>query len=106
MAPGRNQAPPEGVPEERDHTWSLAAGSGGPTPMSTGTVNLWTLPLPRGRAAAVSMTTTDEDALLVARVRDGDDLAFEMLVRRYEKRLQRYVRSLVRDEEKARELVQ
>lgn len=50
--------------------------------------------------------TTDEDALLVARVGQGDDVAFELLVQRYEKRLQRYVRLLVRDEEKARELVQ
>ena len=49
---------------------------------------------------------TPDDAELVIRVRDGDETAFEMLVARYENRLQRYLRSLVRDEEKARELVQ
>jgi len=47
-----------------------------------------------------------DDRTLVSQVSDGDVRAFESLVARYEARLIRYVRSLVRDEEKARELVQ
>ena len=52
------------------------------------------------------MHTANEDIELVARVAEGDIDAFEALVRKYEQRLRRYVRSLVRDEEVARELVQ
>ena len=47
-----------------------------------------------------------DDAALLERIRNGDERAFEDLVARYERRLHRYLRSLVRDEEKARELVQ
>src|SRR5437867_1550476 len=47
-----------------------------------------------------------DDAALVERLRSGDERALEELMARYERRLQRYLRSLVRDEEKARELVQ
>lgn len=47
-----------------------------------------------------------DDASLVVRVSEGDEAAFESLVAKYEQRLIRYLRSFVRDEEKARELVQ
>ena len=47
-----------------------------------------------------------EDAALIASVARGDDRAFETLVYKYEQRLRRYVRTFVRDEEKAKELVQ
>jgi len=53
-----------------------------------------------------STTMAIEDTVLVAQVSEGDEHAFESLVLRYEKRLLRYLRGLVRDEEKARELVQ
>ena len=46
------------------------------------------------------------DALLVARIRSGDDDAFEDLVARYQAPLFRYLRGLVGDQEQARDLVQ
>ena len=53
-----------------------------------------------------SLAMDIKDTVLVAQVSEGDELAFENLVMRYEKRLLRYLRGIVRDEEKARELVQ
>lgn len=53
-----------------------------------------------------SLAMAIHDTVLVAQVSAGDELAFENLVLRYEKRLLRYLHGLVRDEEKARELVQ
>jgi RNA polymerase sigma-70 factor (ECF subfamily) len=49
---------------------------------------------------------SQDDVTLMTRVREGDDDAFAALVERYQARLQRYLRSLVRDDEKARELTQ
>jgi RNA polymerase sigma-70 factor (ECF subfamily) len=46
------------------------------------------------------------DALLVARIRSGDDDAFEDLVARYQAPLLRYLRGLVGDQEQARDLLQ
>jgi len=46
------------------------------------------------------------DALLVARIRSGDDDAFEDLVARYQAPLFRYLRGLVGDQEQARDLLQ
>ena len=57
-----------------------------------------------GAGAASFADMNDDDATLVARTGAGDQLAFEQLVSRYERRLQRYLRSMVRDEEKAKEL--
>ena len=48
----------------------------------------------------------DADALLVARVRAGDEEAFELLVARYQAPLFRYLRGLVADPELARDLLQ
>jgi RNA polymerase sigma-70 factor (ECF subfamily) len=46
------------------------------------------------------------DALLVARIRAGDEDAFEILVGRYQAALFRYLRGLVGDQEHARDLLQ
>ncbi len=46
------------------------------------------------------------DALLVARIRSGDDDAFESLVERYQMQLYCYLRGFVGDAEQARDLVQ
>jgi RNA polymerase sigma-70 factor (ECF subfamily) len=48
----------------------------------------------------------DADALLVARIRAGDEGAFELLVARYQAPLFRYLRGLLADEEQARDLLQ
>src|SRR5438445_9758738 len=70
-----------------------------------GPVALW-LPARPAQGRTVTRAMHDDDAALLYRVRDGDERAFEQLVARYERRLQRYLRAFVRDEEKARELVQ
>lgn len=46
------------------------------------------------------------DATLVVRVRRGDGLAFETIMRRYNRRLYRLARSLVHDETEAEDVVQ
>lgn len=43
------------------------------------------------------MTTTDADALLVDRVKHGDVKAFEMLVVKYQRRIERLIGRMVRD---------
>lgn len=48
----------------------------------------------------------EDDALTLKRVRDGDDTAFALLVRRYEPKLRGYVAQMVGIEEEARDLVQ
>ena len=65
----------------------------------------------RGRAivseASVSSAERNQaDALLVARIRAGDELAFELLMARYQAPLFRYLHGLVRDQEQARDLLQ
>lgn len=59
-----------------------------------------------GEASAASAEHDDADALLVARIRAGDDDAFELLVGRYQAPLFRYLRGLVGDQELARDLLQ
>ena len=59
-----------------------------------------------GEASAASAEHDDADALLVARIRAGDDGAFELLVARYQAPLFRYLRGLVGDQELARDLLQ
>jgi len=46
------------------------------------------------------------DASLVARSREGDAVAFEAIMRRYNRRLYRLARSLLRDESEAEDVVQ
>ena len=48
----------------------------------------------------------DADALLVARIRGGDDDAFEQLIGQYQAPLFRYLRGFVGDVEQARDLLQ
>jgi RNA polymerase sigma-70 factor (ECF subfamily) len=48
----------------------------------------------------------DDDAIVLARVRAGDEGAFATLVRRYEPKLRAYVSGIVAVEEEARDLVQ
>ncbi|WP_217914444.1 RNA polymerase sigma factor [Miltoncostaea marina] len=56
---------------------------------------------PRERASAAA-----SDAALVARLRGGDDLAFDELYRRYRQRLVSYCASILRDERDAEEALQ
>jgi RNA polymerase sigma-70 factor (ECF subfamily) len=51
-----------------------------------------------------SLATTD--TMLVARARSGDGLAFEAIMRRFNRRLYRLARSIVRDEAEAEDVVQ
>jgi RNA polymerase sigma-70 factor (ECF subfamily) len=65
----------------------------------------------RGRAivseaSASSAERNQADALLVARIRAGDELAFELLMARYQAPLFRYIYGLVHDHEQARDLLQ
>jgi RNA polymerase sigma-70 factor (ECF subfamily) len=65
----------------------------------------------RGRAivseaSASSAERNEADALLVARIRAGDEQAFESLMARYQAPLFRYLRGLVSDPEQARDLLQ
>jgi RNA polymerase sigma-70 factor (ECF subfamily) len=57
-------------------------------------------------AATANAERSDADARLVARIRAGDDDAFETLVGQYQAPLFRYLRSFVGDAEQARDLVQ
>ena len=57
-------------------------------------------------ASASSAERNEADALLVARIRDGDERAFELLIARYQAPLFRYLRGLVGDQEQARDLLQ
>jgi RNA polymerase sigma-70 factor (ECF subfamily) len=52
------------------------------------------------------MSTTDPDALLVDRVKRGDMHAFEMLVVKYQRRIQRLVARMVRDTEQVEDIAQ
>jgi RNA polymerase sigma-70 factor (ECF subfamily) len=57
-------------------------------------------------ASATNAERSEADALLVARIRAGDEDAFELLVGRYQAPLFRYLRGLVGDQEQARDLLQ
>jgi RNA polymerase sigma-70 factor, ECF subfamily len=57
-------------------------------------------------ASASSAERNEADALLVARIRSGDEQAFESLMTRYQAPLFRYLRGLVSDPEQARDLLQ
>ena len=57
-------------------------------------------------AGPVSRERNSADALLVARIRAGDEDAFETLVARYQTPLFHYLRGFVGDYEQARDLVQ
>jgi RNA polymerase sigma-70 factor, ECF subfamily len=57
-------------------------------------------------ASATGAERNEADALLVARIRAGDEDAFESLIARYQAPLFRYLRGLVGDQEQARDLVQ
>lgn len=66
---------------------------------------LWEL-LIVSEASATGANRDAGDALLVARIRAGDEDAFELVVVRYQAPLFRYVRGLVGDRELASDLVQ
>ena len=57
-------------------------------------------------ASGTGVERNEADALLVARIRAGDEDAFESLMTRYQAPLFRYLRGLVGDQEQARDLVQ
>jgi RNA polymerase sigma-70 factor (ECF subfamily) len=57
-------------------------------------------------AGATGAERNDADALLVARIRVGDEEAFEIVMVRYQAPLFRYLRGLVGDHELANDLVQ
>src|SRR5262245_821426 len=57
-------------------------------------------------AGIANVEGSDTDAGLVARIRAGDDDAFETLVGQYQAPLFRYLRGFVGDAEHARDLVQ
>ncbi len=52
------------------------------------------------------MTTTDVDALLVERVKRGDVKAFEMLVVKYQRRIERLIGRMVRDVDLVQDIAQ
>src|SRR5881227_3729539 len=58
----------------------------------------------KGSAAAAGIAATDTE--LVAGVRAGDDLAFEELYRRYQRRISSFVRRVLRDEARAEDVTQ
>jgi RNA polymerase sigma-70 factor, ECF subfamily len=73
--------------------------------MKADAVMVWE-PTILGNASAASADRDDADALLVARIRAGDEDAFELLVARYQAPLFRYLLGLVGDGEQARDLLQ
>lgn len=56
--------------------------------------------------AARAAPDTEDDASLVARIRAGDRLAFERMMRRYNRRLYRLARATLRDEAEAQDALQ
>jgi RNA polymerase sigma-70 factor (ECF subfamily) len=66
---------------------------------------LWGLSI-LSEAGIANVERNDADAQLVARIRAGDDDAFEALVGQYQAPLFRYLRGFVGDTEHARDLVQ
>jgi RNA polymerase sigma-70 factor, ECF subfamily len=68
-----------------------------------------TMPLPApapGPAEAVPQAPTPTDAELAARARRGDGVAFELIVRRHNRRLFRLARSLLRNDAEAEDVLQ
>jgi RNA polymerase sigma-70 factor (ECF subfamily) len=63
-------------------------------------------PLPRGGVAAADPTNADSDHVLVDRLRAGDHGAFEPLMRRYNQRLYRLARSILKNDGEAEDVVQ
>src|SRR2546423_15030272 len=55
---------------------------------------------------AVAAAAAPSDTELVAGVRAGNDLAFEELYRRYERRISAFVRRVLRDEARAEDVTQ
>ena len=64
------------------------------------------LPVETESSQAVILTDPSSDARIVDEVRRGDRDAYGVLVTRYEKKLQRVLRRLVRDSDQARDLAQ
>ena len=52
------------------------------------------------------MSEPDADALLVARVKQGDKRAFEMLVVKYQRRIERLIGRMVRDVDLVQDIAQ
>ena len=52
------------------------------------------------------MSEPDADALLVARVQRGESAAFEMLVVKYQRRIERLIGRMVRDPDRVRDIAQ
>jgi RNA polymerase sigma-70 factor, ECF subfamily len=73
--------------------------------MDTTTTILWEFAT-LSEAGIANVERSDADARLVARIRAGDDDAFETLVGQYQAPLFRYLRGFVGDAEQARDLVQ
>ena len=53
-----------------------------------------------------SRSVTDDDAALVQRIRTGDSSAFELLMRRYNRRLYRLARAVLKDDKEAEDALQ
>jgi len=64
------------------------------------------LSVPSPRRAVGRALTDHDDHELVARVRSGDDRAFEILFERYQGRITAYVRGMVRDHGRAEDITQ
>jgi len=73
--------------------------------MDNGAAMLWELAV-LSEAGPLNAERNNADALLVARIRSGDEAAFEALVLRYQAPLFSYLRGFVGDVEQARDLVQ
>ena len=72
----------------------LAAGGRRPPAGGTGTPGCGILPR---LDTPTLMTAADADALLIERVKNGDTRAFEMLVVKYQRRIERLIGRMVRD---------
>lgn len=57
-------------------------------------------------AAAVTFKEADDEPLLIAAILDGDARAFEILMRRYNQRLYRVARSILKDDAEAEDALQ
>jgi len=64
------------------------------------------LSVPSPRKAVGRVLSDHDDHELVARVRSGDDRAFEILFERYQGRITAYVRGMVRDHGRAEDITQ
>jgi RNA polymerase sigma-70 factor (ECF subfamily) len=73
--------------------------------IDSGTITVWERTV-LSEAGIANVERSNADALLVARIRAGDDDAFETLVGQYQAPLFRYLRGFVGDAEHARDLLQ